>query len=256
MSGLLYLIPFAAMAADTSPAASLAPTGTLHAAINYGNPVLVQPDPAGGPPRGVAADLARELARRLGVKLDYVPYHGAGLVTDATGSGAWDICFLAIDPRRAEAIGFTAPYVVIEGAYLVPEASPLQTIDAVDQAGIRVMADRGSAYDLYLQRTLKHATLVYPPAGARTAEYYLAHPVDVLAGVRQPLLEMAASHPALRVIPGRFMQIEQAMGTLRGRDAGLAYLRSFVEEMKASGFVARSLAASAQPDAEVAPAAP
>ncbi len=256
MLGLVCLFPFAAMAADPGPALSLAPGGTLRAAINFGNPVLAQRDPAGGPPRGVSADLARELARRLGVPLQYVPYDGAGFVSDAGKTGAWDICFLAIDPKRAEGIDFTAPYVVIEGAYLVPQGSPLHSVAEVDRDGVQVMVDHGSAYDLFLQRALHHAKLVYPPTGRRAGEYYLAEPVDVLAGVRQPLVQMAQAHPAFRMVPGRFMQIEQAVGTLRGREAGLTYIRSFVEEMKASGFIAKSLEASGQADAEVAPAAP
>ncbi len=253
--GLACFFPFAAMAADTGPAGSLAPGGTLRAAINFGNPVLAQRDPAGGAPRGVSADLARELARRLGLPLEYVPYDGAGFVSEAGKTGAWDVCFLAIDPKRAEGIDFTAAYVVIEGAYLVAKGSPIQAIEEVDREGVRVMVDHGSAYDLYLQRALTQAKLVYPPAGRRAGAYYLTDPVEVLAGVRQPLVEMTQAHPELRMVPGRFMQIEQAVGTMRGREAGLAYLRSFVEEMKASGFVARSLAASNQPDAEVAPAA-
>ena len=256
MMGLACFFPFAAMAADTSPARSLAPGGTLRVAINFGNPVLAQRDPKGGATHGVSADLARELARRLELPLEYVPYNGAGFVSEAGKTGAWDICFLAIDPKRAEGIDFTAPYVVIEGAYLVADGSPIQAIEDVDRDGVRVMVDHGSAYDLYLQRSLKHAKLVYPPTGRRAGEYYLTDPVEVLAGVRQPLVQMTQAHTDLRMIPGRFMQIEQAVGTMRGRDAGLAYLRAFVEEMKASGFVARSLAASNQPDAEVAAAAP
>ncbi len=255
LTSLLCLLPFAAMAADISPAASLAPGGTLRAAINFGNPVLAQRDPAGGLPRGVSADLARELARRLNLPLEYVPFDGAGFVPPAGAAGQWDISFLAIDPKRAEGIDFTAAYVVIEGAYVVAQGSPLQSVDEVDREGVRVMVDHGSAYDLFLQRALQHAKLVYPPEGRRSGEYFLEQPTDVLAGVRQPLAQMVQAHPALRLIPGRFMEINQAMGAIRGRTAGLAYLKAFVEDMKASGFVARSLAASGQGDAEVAPAA-
>jgi polar amino acid transport system substrate-binding protein len=243
------------MAADPEAARSLAPSGTLRAAINFGNPVLAQRDPASGEPRGVSADLAREVSQRLGVPLQFVPFNGAGFVTDAVKSGAWDIAFLAIDPGRAEGISFTPPYVVIEGAYLVPQSSPLRSVEDVDRPGVRVMVDNGSAYDLFLQRALKQAKLVYPPAGRRAGEYFLQAPVEVLAGVRSPLAQMAQAHKELRLIPGRFMEIDQAMGTIKGRDPGLAYLTRFVEEMKASGFVAHSLAASGQADAEVAPPA-
>jgi polar amino acid transport system substrate-binding protein len=234
----------------------LAPTGILRAAINFGNPVLAQRDPANGEPRGVAVDLAQELARRLALPLQIVPFSGAGQVTDALKQCNYDICFLAIDPRRAEGIDFTAPYVVIEGGYLVPQGSSLQTIDTVDGQGVRVMADTGSAYALFLQRTLTRATLVYPLPGQRAGTYYLTNPVEALAGVRQPLAEIAQTNNALRLLPGRFMQIEQAMGIVRGREAARAYARAFIEEMKSSGFIAHSLAASGQAEAEVAAATP
>ncbi len=250
------LLPFVAMAQAAPPAQVLAPSGTLRAAINFGNPVLAQRDPTTGEPTGVSVALAGELARRLGVKLQLVPFNGAGLVTDALASGAWDVCFLAIDPVRAKGIDFTAAYVVIEGAYLVPQDSPLATVAEVDRPGVTIEVDRGSAYDLFLTRELKHATLVRPTPPARAGADYLAHPKDVLAGVRQPLEAMAAEHPGYRMIPGRFMQIEQAVGIPAGHDAALPYVKSFVEEMKASGFVAKALADSGQHDAAVAPAAP
>ena len=252
---LACLAPLAASAAEPEATHSLAPGGTLRAAINFGNPVLAQRDPATGEPRGVSADLARELAKRLGIPLTFVPFNGAGFVTDAVKDKSWDIAFLAIDPGRAQGISFTAPYVVIEGAYLVPKGSSLQTVAEVDRPGIQVMVDRGSAYDLFLRRALKQARLVYPPEGRRAGEYYLQSPVDVLAGVESPLAQMAQAHLDFRLIPGSFMEIDQAMGTIKGRDAGLNYVSHFVEEMKASGFVARSLAASGQADAQVAPPA-
>ena len=252
---LAWLAPLAASAAEPEAAQSLAPGGTLRAAINFGNPVLAQRDPATGEPRGVSADLARELAKRLGIPLTFVTFNGAGFVTDAVKDKSWDIAFLAIDPGRAQGISFTAPYVVIEGAYLVPKGSPVQTVADVDRPGVQVMVDRGSAYDLFLQRALKQATLLYPPVGRRAGEYYLQSPTDVLAGVQSPLAQMAQAHPDLRLIPGSFMEIDQAMGVIKGRDVDLGYMDEFAEEMKASGFVARSLAASGQADAQVAPRA-
>lgn len=234
----------------------LAPTGRLRAAINFGNSVLAQPDPAGGPPRGVSGDLARELARRLGVGIDYVTFDAAGKVFEALKQGLWDIAFLAVDPVRAAGIAFTAPYVVIEGVYLVPKDSKLQTVDDVDRDGVRIAVAKGSAYDLYLSRAVRHATLVRQPSGPEALEMFLRDRLEAAAGVRQPVNAFAQTHPDTRVIPQRFMAIEQAMGTVKGRDAGVAYLRTFIEETKASGFVARALAASGQGDATVAPAAP
>jgi polar amino acid transport system substrate-binding protein len=233
----------------------LVPTGRLRTAINFGNSVLAQPDPAGGPPRGVSGDLARELARRLGVGIDYVTFDAAGKVTEALQQGLWDIAFLAVDPVRAAGIAFTAPYVVIEGIYVVPKDSPLQTVGDVDRDGVHIAVAKGSAYDLYLSRAIKHAALVRQPSGPEALEMFLRDRLEAAAGVRQPIAAFAQAHPDTRIIPGRFMAIEQAMGTVKGRDAGIAYLRTFIEEMKASGFVARALATSGQDGAMVAPPA-
>jgi polar amino acid transport system substrate-binding protein len=233
----------------------LAPTGCLRTAINFGNTVLAQPDPAGGPPRGVSGDLARELAHRLGVGIDYVTFDAAGKVFEALKEGLWDVAFLAVDPVRAAGIAFTAPYVVIEGVYLVPKDSALQSVEDVDRDGVRIAVAKGSAYDLYLSRAIRHATLIRQPSGPEALEMFVKDGLEAAGGVRQPINAFAQAHPDTRVIPGRFMAIEQAMGTVKGRDVGIAYLRTFIEEMKASGFVARALAASGQGDATVAPPA-
>src|SRR5258707_9303112 len=235
--------------------ADLAPRGRRRAAINFGNSVLAQPDPAGGPPRGVSAELARELARRLGVGIDYVTFDAAGKVFEALKAGLWDVAFLAVDPARAAGIDFTAPYVVIEGVYLVPKDSRLLTVADADRDGGRVAVAQGSAYDLYLTRALKHAKLVRQPSGPEALEMFMRDRLEVAAGVHEPITAFAQSRPDTRVIPGRFMAIEQAMGTVKGRAAGAAYLRNFIEEMKASGFVAQALKTSGQADASVAPPA-
>jgi polar amino acid transport system substrate-binding protein len=234
----------------------LAPTGTLRAAINFGNPVLAQKGPATGEPRGVSVDLARELGLRLNVPVELVTYDAAGKVFDALKSGAWDIAFLAIDPARASEISFTAPYVIIEGTYMVPADSPLRTIGDVDRDGVRIAVGNKSAYDLYLTRTLKRAQIVRAPTSPAAIEIFVSDKLEAAAGVKQPLLQFAKTNPKMRVMDGRFMVIEQAMGTPKGREAGARYLREFVEEMKASGFVATGLERSGQADATVAPKAP
>ncbi len=234
----------------------LAPTGKLRAAINLGNMVLAQKAAASGELGGVTVDLARELGRRLAVPVELVPFDAAGKVFDALKSGAWDIAFLAIEPVRAAEISFTAPYVIIEGVYMVPADSPLQAVADVDREGVRIAVNKGSAYDLYLTRTLKHATLVRGESGT---DLLLNDKLEAAAGVKQPLVEFAKSNSKVRIMPGRFMEIRQAMGTprvrLAGRDAAPRYLHAFVEEMKASGFVAKALERSHQPDAAVAPPA-
>jgi polar amino acid transport system substrate-binding protein len=223
----------------------LAPTGKLRAAINLGNMVLAQKDAASGELGGVTVDLARELGRRLAVPVELVPFDAAGKVFDALKSGAWDIAFLAIEPVRAAEISFTAPYVIIEGVYMVPADSPLQAVADVDREGVRIAVNKGSAYDLYLTRTLKHATLVRGESGT---DLLLNDKLEAAAGVKQPLVEFAKTNPKVRIMPGRFMEIRQAMGTprvrLAARDAVPRYLHAFVEEMKASGFVAKALARS------------
>lgn len=236
--------------------AQLAPTGKLRAAINFGNSVLAQKDTATGEPRGVSVDLARELARRADLPLELVTFNAAGRVFEALNQNAWDIAFLAIDPARATQITFTTPYVVIEGGYMVRSDSPLKTNDDVDREGVRVVVGRGSAYDLYLTRALKRAQLVRAPTSPEALEWFVKdRTYDVAANIKQPLVAYAKANPGMRVMDGRFMAIEQAMGTPRGRDAAAAYLREFIEEVKASGFVARGLERSGQKDAVVAPPA-
>ena len=230
-----------------------APTGVLRAGTNYGNPVIVQRDPAGGAPRGVGPDLARELARRLGVPITYVTYDAAGKMAEAVKQGAWDVAFLAVDPARE--IDFSAPYVQIEGTYLVRADSPLRAIGDLDKPGTRISVGNGSAYDLYLTRTLKNAKLVKAPTSIGAIDVFREQRLDAAAGVKNPLVEAAAKDKGLRVIDGNFMVIGQASGVPRGRPAAARYLREFIEEMKASGFVAKSLAASGISDATVAPPA-
>ena len=165
----------------------------------------------------------------------------------------WDVAFLAIDPGRANDIAFTAPYVVIEGTYLVRAGSPLRTIEDIDREGVRIAVGKGSAYDLYLTRTIKKAQLVRAPTSPTVIDVFRDQKLEVAAGVRQQLIAFASGQPDVRVMDGRFMVIEQAIGTPKGRDHALEFLKSFVEEAKASGFVADALARSNQRDAAVAP---
>ena len=249
-------VTHSALAQGAPPEAvrELAPTGTLRAAINYGNGVLAQKGPDG--PRGVSADLSRELAKRLGVPLAFVTFEAAGKAFEAAKANAVDVLFVAIEPVRAADVEFSPPYVLIEGTYMVPKDSGLKDVGDVDRPGIRVAVGRATAYDLFLTRTLKHATLARAATGGCCAmiDLFRAEKLEAVAGVRQPLVAYAKSHPDMRVMDGRFMEIRQAMGTPKGRLAAAAYLRTFIEEMKASGFVADSLKRSNQPDAQVAPA--
>ncbi len=229
---------------------SLAPTGRLRVALNLGNIVLVQTDEKTGAQKGVTVDLARELGRRLGVPVDFTTFDGAGKAFEALKGGAVDIVFLAIEPVRAAEVAFTAPYVLIEGVYMVPKDSALKAVADVDRDGVRIGVNKGSAYDLYLTRTLKHAKLVRGDSGV---DLFVGEKLEAAAGVKQPMVAYAKTNPNVRLLDGRFMEIRQAMGTPQGRDVGARWLHGFVEEMKASGFVADALKRSNQPDASVAP---
>jgi polar amino acid transport system substrate-binding protein len=231
-----------------------APTGRLRAAINQGNTVLAQKGP-NGEALGITVDLARELAKRLGLTIDLVTFDAAGKVFEAMKRGAWDIAFLAIEPVRAAEIDFTAPYVLIEGTYMVPADSSLKTVQDVDKSGVRIAVATGSAYDLYLSRTIKNATLVRAPTGPEAMAMFMRDKLEACGGVKQPLVEFAVKNQGVRVMDGRFMAIQQAMGMPKGRPKAHAYLRGFVEEMKTSGFCADALKRSNQPDAMVAPPA-
>ena len=250
---LLFASHAAAQTVSPRLAKEIAPEGKLRAAINFGNPVLAQKDATTGEPRGISADLSRELARRLGIPVEFVLFDAAGKVADAVKGGVWDIAFLAIDPGRANDIAFTAPYVVIEGTYLVPADSPLRTIEDVDREGVRIAVGKGSAYDLYLTRTIKKAQIVRAPTSPTVIDVFRDQKLEVAAGVRQQLVAFASGQPDVRVMDGRFMVIEQAIGTPKGRENGLEFLKSFIEDAKASGFVADALARSNQRDAAVAP---
>jgi polar amino acid transport system substrate-binding protein len=235
-------------------AKDLIPTGKLRAAINYGNTVLVQRS-ASGELSGITVDLTRELGKRLGVPVELTPFDGAAKSFAAVKSGELDVGFFAIEPVRAAEIAFTSPYVIIEGTYMVPEDSPLKVIADVDRDGVRIAVGKGSAYDLYLTRTLKHAQLVRAATSAAAMEMFLADKLEAGAGVKQPIVAFAKAHPGVRAMEGRFQAIEQAMGTAKAHAAGAAYLTAFIEEMKASGFVADALKRANQPDAAVAPPA-
>jgi polar amino acid transport system substrate-binding protein len=231
---------------------NLAPTGRLRVALNLGNIVLVQTDETTGAPKGVTVDLAGELGKRLGVPVDFTTFDGAGKAFEALKGGSIDIVFLAIEPVRAAEVAFTAPYVIIEGVYMVPKDSSLKQVADVDRDGVRIGVNKGSAYDLYLTRTLKHAKLLRGESGV---DLFVDDKLEAAAGVKQPLVAYASDHPEMRVMDGHFMEIQQAMGTPKGRLAGAAYLRAFVEEMKASGFVTDAIKRSNQSAAVAPPAA-
>lgn len=244
------------MKTDPSVVSALAPTGTLRAAINLGNPILAGTDPATGRPRGVSIDLAEAFAARLGVPVDFVVFDAAGKSVDAVTHDRADIGFFAVDPVRGAGIAFTAPYVLIEGSYLVRQSSPIRSNDEVDRAANRVAVGAGSAYDLYLTRELEHARIVRAPTSPAVVDTFVEQGLEVAAGVRQQLQADMKRFPGLRLLDGRFMVIQQAMGMARKRgESAQRCLAGFVEDVKASGFVAEALRRHGVAGASVAPAA-
>ncbi|MGX1885890.1 transporter substrate-binding domain-containing protein [Streptomyces sp. NPDC055287] len=233
-------------------AQDLAPNGALRASVNLGNPVLAQGTPTA--PAGITVDIAREIGARLDVPVELVCFDAARKSYEAMATGLADICFLAIDPVREAEVAFTAPYVVIEGVFAVPHDSPFTTVADIDRAGVRIGVKRGSAYDLFLSRTLEHASIV---RGEEGVDAFRAQGLEVAAGIRQPMTEFVATHGDVRLIDGRFMQIQQAVGTTTTRrPETVRFLRNLVEELKADGFITDALRRANQSDTLVAPPGP
>ncbi|MFE5966669.1 transporter substrate-binding domain-containing protein [Streptomyces sp. NPDC056463] len=230
-------------------ARDLAPTGALRASINLGNPVLAHGTPDA--PGGVTVDIAREIAGRLGLPVEFVCFDAARSSYEAMTTGRADVCFLAVEPAREAEVAFTSPYVLIEGVFAVPTGSGFATSADVDREGVRIGVKRGSAYDLYLTRTLQHATVVRGEEGVDT---FRAEGLEVAAGIRQPMTVYVAAHPDVRLIEDRFMEIRQAVGTTPARCPGtVRFLTDLVEELKADGFVADALRRANQSPTLVAP---
>jgi len=224
---------------DTSPAvrSDLAPTGKLRVALNMSNALLTATDAATGKPKGIAADLGRELGKRLGVPVELVPFPNPGAVADAAKTGVWDVGFIGAEPQRANEIDFTAAYVEIEATYLVPPGSQIKAIADVDRPGIRIAISDRSAYDLYLTRHLKHAELIRA-RGDDVLKRFVSDKLDAMAGLRPGLVKNQASLAGSRILEGNFTAVQQAAGTPKGRPAGAKYLKAFIEDVKGSGLVA------------------
>ena len=236
---------------DPSIRKELAPTGELRVAVNYGNPVHTQRNPSGGEPLGVAPDLARELAKRIGVPVKYVTYDAAGKMAEGLKAGETDIVFLAVDPERAKDIAFSRPYVVIEGTYLVRKDSKFKRVEDLDREGVKIIVGSKSAYDLHLTREIKKATLARGGGGVGYLDDWRKGGFDAAAGVREALVAEAKRDPSLTVLEGHFMTIPQAVGVPKARQAAARYVDQFVAEMIESGFVRRALDKSGNTAAKV-----
>ena len=245
------------MASLPTPAAKadLAPTGKLRVGLNVQNFLLVLQDAADGSARGVAPDLGRELGRRLGVPVEFVRYKNAGLVADAVSEGHWDVAFIGAEPARAASIAFSPAYLEIPVTFLVPPGSPIRSIADVDREGARVVVSDRSAYDLYMTRTFKKATLVRVTGIPASFEHFVNNKLEALGGLKPQLLADGAKLPGSRVLDGQITGVQQSIGTPKARAAAAAYLREFVEDIKASGLVARTIEANGVKGVTVAPPA-
>jgi len=243
------------MASSPTPAAKaeLAPTGTLRVGLNVQNFLLVLADAPDGSARGVAPELGRELGRRLGVPVEFLRYRNAGLVADAVPE--WDVAFIGAEPARAASIAFSPAYLEIPVTFLIPPGSPIRSIADVDREGVRVVVSDRSAYDLYMTRTFKKATLVRVTGIPASFEHFAKNGMEALGGLKPQLLSDCAKLPGSRVLEGQITGVQQAIGTPKARAAGAAYLREFVEDIKASGLVARTIEASGAKGVTVAPRA-
>jgi polar amino acid transport system substrate-binding protein len=216
--------------------AELAPNGRLRAALNYSNFLLVS---SRSPEHtGVAPDLARELARRAGATVEFIGYDNAGLAADAARDRAWDIAFIGAEPARAGEITFTPAYVEIEATYVVPAGSSIRSIDDVDREGVRIATSARAAYTLYLQRTLRHATVVEADGLQGSFDLFTGSKLEVLAGLKPRLLDDVKKIPGARLLDGRFTAVQQSMGVRKERAAAAAYLAAFAQEIKSSGMLA------------------
>ena len=232
----------------------LAPTGTLRVGLNMSNFLLINKARENGEPTGIAPDVGRDLARRAGVPVKYVEYALPGDLAAAASQDAWDVGLIGADPLRAAEIAFTPAYLEIEASYLVPAGSPLQSIEEVDRPGIRIAVADKAAYDMYLRRTLKHATLVRAVGIEGSYQLFLAEKLEVLAGLKPRLVEDQEKQPGSRILPGRFTAVQQAIGVPIARTEAAKYLLGYVEEIKA-GLVAQSIEKHKVRGVNVAPTA-
>ncbi|HEX2566349.1 MAG TPA: transporter substrate-binding domain-containing protein [Burkholderiales bacterium] len=233
----------------------LASSGKLRVGINHSNFLLVNPGSPHGAPKGIAPDLGAELARRLGVPCEYVSFDGAGKLADAVKDAAVDVGFIGNEPQRAEVIAFSPPYLELPVTFLVPAGSPIKAIADIDKPGIRVSVSARSAYDLFLTRHLKHATLIRSEGIPASVVTFGEQKLDALAGLKPGLMDELKKFPGARVLDGQVTAVLQSVGVPKKREAAAGFVRDFVEAVKAEGLVAKAVERHGVRGVSVAPAA-
>ncbi len=235
--------------------AELAPSGRMRVGLNYQNFLLVLGDAPDGSPRGIAPDLARELGRRTGLEIDFVRFPKAGLLADAVKEAACDVGFLGAEPQRAQDIAFSAAYLEIPVTFVVPAGSPIRSVGEVDAEGVRIAVAEKSAYDLYLTRNMKKAKLLRVAGIDESFRLFVDEKLEALSGLKPRLVDDVAKLPGARLLDGQVTAVQQACGTPRARSQAAGYLRSFIEDIKASGLVERTIRKHGIAGVEVAPPA-
>lgn len=245
------------MTTPLTPAAKseLTPTGKLRVGLNHGNFLLVTPGSSATDPKGVAPDVARELAKRLGVPVEFSKFDTAGKLGDAVREGVWDVAFLGAEPQRAAEIAFTAAYLEIPATYLVPAGSTIQTVAEVDREGVRIAVADKSAYELWLSRNIKHATLMKTQGIDASFDLFVKDKLEALSGLRPRLISDVKKLPGARILDGVFTAVQQAIGTAKKNTAAAVYLAGFVEDVKASGFVGEAITRNKSEGVNAAPPA-
>jgi polar amino acid transport system substrate-binding protein len=232
---------------------TLVPTGKLRVGLILGVPAQVMRDSASGEMRGVAFDLGKELARRMGVPFEPVLYPSIGAVLDAGKSGEWDVSFNGITPDRAKYLDYTEPYLEIEFGYLVPAGSSISTLAEVDRPGIRVAVPEKVGVDILLSRELKSAVVVRGLGLPGALELVRSRRADVFASNKSNLFQMSDQLPGSRVLAGHYATDPLAMAIPKGRDIGALYARKFIEDAKSEGLVKAAIERAGLRGAVVAP---
>lgn len=243
------------LSATAVSADDLVPTGTLRATFIANNPVQAVTDAKSGEVSGPAADLGRELARRLGVPFTIKGVPGVQPVIDSVKNGEAEIGFVAFDPVRAAQVDFSQPYSLAQNTYLVREGSPIRSVADVDRPGMHIGVGLNDAGDYFLTRTLKNAELRRNPGGdlAVALRQLEASEIDAYAANRQRLHAFVATHPGLRLVPDNFYGVEQSIVVAKGNTALLTHVERLIEETRASGFIAATIARAGLVGVDVAP---
>ena len=215
----------------------LAPTGTLRVGVNPGTPGQMIRDPATGEVKGVAYELGKEFARRLGVPFEVVVLGGNTRFREALRLGQVDFASTNATPARAQDMDFAQPHLEIEAGFLVPPESSISSVAEADRAGIRIGVTLGSTTDALFSKELKNAVLVRSPTIDSAIKMLAARQMDAFATNKANLFEMSDKLPGFRVLDGRYSVEKVSIAIPKGRDQGMPFLRQFVEDAKSEGLV-------------------